>query len=409
MFARLKNLFAIKGYSLFVICMLLVGIGISITQPYLSLYFTEDLRMSAGAFGVFMAISSLSGVVVNSLIAKNSDNGLDRKGLIILAMLSSALGYGSYLVFHNFYILLFVVTLFNGLGAAAMPQIYASAQESANESKSDDKTFAMSTLRSLVSLGFLIGPLGGTFILGALGYKGLFLGTSAIYLIIASLVILFLKKRKTVQNGKKRAGAGSPSVKNKQIMVPLIAFIFLFAVNAINSINTPLFIVNELHGTHSEVGLVVSLSAGLEIPIMIVLGALSKKISNHSLMILGCLVSVMYYLILSVSTASWQLVAAQLLQATAVAILMGNGLSYFTDILPHSPGLSTTIYSNGSTIGRLIGNLGGGVIAQFAGYRNVYFVCLFFVIFSLFIFWKTRTNKEKGVPLRHVPSVKEGS
>ena len=52
-----------------------------------------------------------------------------------------------------------------------MPQIYASAQESASESNSDDKTFAMSSLRSLVSLGFLIGPLGGTFILGSLGCR----------------------------------------------------------------------------------------------------------------------------------------------------------------------------------------------------------------------------------------------
>lgn len=61
--------------------MLLVGIGISITQPYLSLYFIEDFGMSAGAFGVFMAISSLSGVLVNSRIAKHSDSGLDRKWL----------------------------------------------------------------------------------------------------------------------------------------------------------------------------------------------------------------------------------------------------------------------------------------------------------------------------------------
>lgn len=103
MYIRFKNLFAIKGYRLFVICILLVGIGISITQPYLSLYATEDLGMSAGAFGVFMAVSSLSGVVVNSLIAKRSDSGMDRKRLIILAMLSSALGYASYLVFHNYF------------------------------------------------------------------------------------------------------------------------------------------------------------------------------------------------------------------------------------------------------------------------------------------------------------------
>ncbi|PLS09570.1 sugar efflux transporter [Neobacillus cucumis] len=404
MFIRLKKMFEIKGYSLFVICMLLVGIGISISMPYLSLFSTEKLGMSAGAFGFFMAVSSLSGVVVNSFIAKRSDSGLDRKWIIIAAMLSSALGYTSYLVFQNFYILLIAVTLFNGLGAAAMPQIYAYAQESANASKSEDKTFAMSSLRSLVSLGFLVGPLGGTFILGAFGYKGLFLGTSAIFLTIASLVFLFLQQRKTVQ-GMKRQGKSTSSLKNRMIRQPFIAFIFLFAVNAINGINTPLFIVNELHGTHTEVGLVVSVCAGLEIPIMLVLGAMSRKISNHALMIIGCFIAVLYYTILSLSTDSWQLIAAQLLQASFVAIVMGNGLTYFTDLLPNSPGLSATIYSNGSTIGRLVGNLGGGFIAQFAGYRHVNWVCLVIVVLSFLILWRTRPDVDMAATTGNPRSV----
>lgn len=109
-------------------------------------------------------------------------------------------------------------------------------------------------------------------------YKGLFLGTSAIYLTIASLVFLFLQKRKAVQsNTRKRKSTGTSSLKSRQIRQPFIAFILLFMVNAINGLNSPLFIVNELHGTHTDVGLVVSVCAGLEIPIMLVLGAQGRK------------------------------------------------------------------------------------------------------------------------------------
>lgn len=277
--------------------------------------------MSAAAFGIFTAVGSLSGVVANSFIGKHSDRRMDRRFIIILATVSSALGYTSYLVFDNFLILLIIVSFFSGLGASAMPQIYAYAQESANESNSDDKTFAMSTLRSLVSLGFLVGPLIGTIILGTIGYKGLFLGTSAIFLTIASLVFIFLPKKGATQ--KKRLGSSATTLKRSQIYYPLIAFIFLFAVNAINGVVTPLFIVNELHGTYANVGMVVSICAGLEIPIMFLLGAVSRKISNHSLMISACLIAILYNIILSVSTDSWQLIAAQLLQAAFVAIVMG--------------------------------------------------------------------------------------
>ncbi|MEK3886702.1 sugar efflux transporter [Bacillus sp. FSL K6-3431] len=406
MYTRLKNLFSIKGYSVLVINMLLIGIGISITSPYIPLFLTKDFGMSAGAFGIFMAISSLSGVFVNSLIAKHSDSGMDRKWIIIFATLSAALGYASYLVFNNFFILLVVVTLFMGLASPAMPQIYAYAHESANASKSDDKTFAMSTLRSLISLGFLIGPLCGTFILALAGYKGIFLGTSAIYLTVASLVLLFLHKRKAVQsNTKKKKKSGTSWFKNRQIRQPLIAFSFLFVINTIHLIITPLFIVNELHGTPRDVGLVVSVCAGLEIPIMLAIGALGKKISNHTLLIYGCIIAVIYYIILSISTHPWQLIPAQLLQATFVAIVMGNGLSYFTERLPDSPGLATTIFYNGSTIGRLLGSLVGGFIAQFLGFRYVYWVCLALAILSFFILWRTRTHGEIEVSTEHTRSV----
>ncbi len=406
LFTRFKNLFAIKGYSLFVICLLLIGMGISITSPYLPLFLTDDFGMSAGAFGVFMAISSLSGVVVNSLIAKHSDSGLDRKWIIIIAALSAALGYAAYLLFHNFFILLIVVTVFNGLAAPVMPQIYASAHESAHASKSEDKTFAISTLRSLVSLGFLLGPLFGTFILALAGYKGIFLATSAIYLTIASLVFLFLHKPKIAQsNTKKKKISDNSWFKNRQIRLPLIAFFFLFVINTVHLIITPLFIVNELNGTYRDVGLVVSICAGLEIPIMLILGSLGKKVSNHTLMIYGCIISVIYYIILSISTHPLQLIPAQLLQATFVAIVMGNGLSYFTERLPHSPGLATTIYYNGSTIGRLAGSLGGGFIAEIAGFRQVFWMCLTLAVFSFFILWITRSDVEMEVPTEHTGSV----
>ncbi|MBW8348821.1 sugar efflux transporter [Bacillus sp. IITD106] len=406
MHLRLKNLFAIKGYSVLVICMLFIGVGISITSPYIPLFLTEDFGMSAGAFGIFMAISSLSGVVVNSLIAKHSDSGMDRKWIIIFAALSATIGYASYLIFNNFFILLIVVTLFNGLAAPVMPQIYAYAHESANASKSDDKTFAMSTLRSLISFGFLIGPLCGTLILGLAGYNGIFLGTSILYLTVASLVFLFLNRHKAAKsNTKKRISSGTSWLKNREIRLPLIAFLFLFAINTIHLIITPLFIVNELHGTYEDVGLVVSICAGLEIPIMLGLGALGKKISNHTLMMYGCIILVIYYIILSAATQPWQLIPAQLLQATFVAIVMGNGLSYFTERLPTSPGLATTIYSNGSTIGRLVGSLGGGFIAQLVGFRQVYWVCLGLAILSFVIFWKTRPQEDKDITTEYSRSV----
>lgn len=76
-----------------------------------------------------------------------------------------------------------------------------------------------------------------------------------------------------------------------------------------------------------------------------------------------------------------------------MAIVMGNGLSYFTELFPNSPGMSTAIYYNGSITGRLVGNLGGGMVAQFVGLRDVYWVCMEIAIISFFILRSKRPNK----------------
>lgn len=398
MIKRIKDLFLIPSYGLLTLCMLCIGIGVSITMPYLSLYFTEERGISTGAVGIFIAVSSLSGVLVNSLIAKRSDTGWDRKWIIMIALTSSVVGYASYLVFQNFYVLLIMVTIFNGLGAAALPQVFAYAQESASKS-SKDKTFAISTLRSLVSLGFIVGPMGGAFLLQAAGYEGVFGSTALIYLAIAVLILVFMQKRTKPAMDKKvkTKEAGIPHLQNRKIWLPYMAFIFLFAVHAINNIITPLFIVNDLNGTYTDVGIVVMLSAGLEIPIMLAFGLLGSKMSNHQIMLFGCIVVLLYFVILSMASESWHIIAAQLLQAVFVAIIMGNGLSYFSDLLPNSPGVSATLYANSSTIGKLIGNLSGGLMADILGNRNVYLVSLICVFMAIFIFWNQSRSIKANV------------
>lgn len=394
---RIRELFTIEGYLIFIVTMLLMGVSMSITYPFLALYFTQEIGISTGAFGIFMAISSVGGIIVNTFIAKKSDSGLDRKWIIIISLFGSALNYFVYLFFHQFFILLIVVTFFAALGAPAFPQIFAYAQAAANKSGSDDIIFAMSTLRSIFSLGFLIGPLIGTIILNQLDYNGLFFSTGFILVCLGFLVLIFLKSGNSVApaNIVEIHDDHSYTIRDKIILFPFIAFIILFAINSVNGINTPLFVVNDLGGTQTDVGLIASVCAGIEIPIMLLLGALGKKISNLTLMISSCFIGIIYYALLVFAFDPWQVIGLQVLQAIFVAIVMGNGLSYFAEILPHDPGVASTYYANGQIIGRLVGTSMGGVIAQVVGFRSsnvIWVVCLIFAFVALWLTKKESSN-----------------
>ena len=91
----------------------------------------------------------MSQFTVNSIVARFSDtHSINRKVLIISALMMGAISFSIYFIFIIFGCLL-LYTRFQGL-FAPMPQLYASARESINVSSSrNNAKFANTVLRSM--------------------------------------------------------------------------------------------------------------------------------------------------------------------------------------------------------------------------------------------------------------------
>ena len=381
---RIRQLFSIPGYTIFMICMILQGMAISISSPFLAVYFTTKIGVSAGVFGIFTAVTLISGVWISSLIAGRSDSGMNRKKLMVTAMFFNALAFSGYLFIHEFYPLLVYMTVFTAIGAPAMPQLFASAREAVNASRSADHAFANSTLRSMFSLGFITGPLIGAVLLRHYGFQGIFTGTSLIFVINAVLMLLFAKSPAQGASGTIRVKAKQPLKlhQNPRVLVPFLVMTLLYSGHWLNNLNISLFIINTLGGSTQNVASVSSICALLEIPFMLVLGVMSAKYSNRLLMIWGIVLGGAYYVLVLLSNELWQIIAGQVLLAFFVAVISAIGISYIQDLLPDLPGYASTLYTNSTTLGRLFGSLAGGAAAQWVGYRHAYWGCLLLVILS---------------------------
>ena len=122
-------LLQIKNYKLFVVNMLLLGMGIAVTVPYLILFATKDLGMTTTQYGLLLALAAISQFIVNSIIARFSDtHHLNRKILIITALFMGAVSFSIYFYVHQIWLFIVLYALFQGLFAPAMPQLYASAK-----------------------------------------------------------------------------------------------------------------------------------------------------------------------------------------------------------------------------------------------------------------------------------------
>ncbi|MFQ3710625.1 sugar efflux transporter [Staphylococcus equorum] len=388
----------IKNYKLFVVNMMLLGMGISITVPYLILFATNDLGMTSTQYGLLLALAAISQFIMNTIVARFSDtHNINRKVIIITALLMGAVSFSIYFYIHEVWIFIVMYAVFQGFFAPAMPQMYASARESINVSASRDRAkFANAVLRSMFSFGFLFGPLIGALLLGVNGYAGLFTGTVTIILFTLMLQVFFFKDIKTKQTTTdvNHIEAKAPNMlHDKALFVPFLAFILLHIGQWMYTLNMPLFVTKYLNEAEGYVGGLASLCAGLEVPFMVVLGILSAKLTTRVLLMLGGLLGGLFYFSIGVFESLVMMFVGQVFLAVFLAILLGLGISYFQDILPDFPGYASTLFANAMVIGQLCGNLLGGIMSHWVGLGNVFFVSATAIFLGMILIYFTKDQK----------------
>ncbi|QHW37898.1 MFS transporter [Staphylococcus ursi] len=374
-----RELLTIKNYKLFIVNMMLIGMGIAITVPFFVLFATNQLGMTTNQFGLLLALAAISQFTMNSIVARFSDtHAINRKVIIIAGLFMGAISFTLPFFVHSVVLFIILYAIFQGLFAPAMPQLYASARESINQSTSSSRAvFANSVLRSMFSFGFLFGPLVGNILNQSWGYSGLFGGTVAIILTTLLLQVFFfkdVKAKKPVRDSTAIEQDAPSMLKHRYLIVPFIAFVLLHIGQWMYTLNMPLFVTQYLHEEEKYVGHLASLCAGLEVPFMIILGMVASKVETRTLLAIAAVCGSLFFGSIGIFESVHMMLVGQVLLAAFLAVLLGIGISYFQDVLPQYPGYASTLFANAMVIGQLLGNLLGGAMSQWVGLGNVFYV-----------------------------------
>ncbi|REH85724.1 sugar efflux transporter [Staphylococcus felis] len=394
-----RELLTIKNYKLFVVNMMFIGMGIAVTVPFFILFATNALGMSTNQFGLLLALAALSQFTMNTIVARFSDtHPINRKVIIIFSLFMGALSFSLPFFIDSITLFIILYAVFQGLFAPAMPQLYASARESINQSTSSDRAiFANSVLRSMFSFGFLFGPLVGNLLNQSWGYNGLFGGTIAIILTTLILQVFFFKDVKTTAHVRGNAATedNAPSMlRQTYLIVPFIAFILLHIGQWMYTLNMPLYVTRYLGEDEKYVGHLASLCAGLEVPFMIILGMIASKVQTRSLLAYAAISGSLFFLSIGIFESVAMMLIGQIFLAAFLAVLLGIGISYFQDILPRFPGYASTLFANAMVVGQLLGNLLGGAMSHWIGLGNVFYASALSLIcgFVLILFTRKRVQ-----------------
>ncbi|HET7541694.1 MAG TPA: sugar efflux transporter [Polyangiaceae bacterium] len=404
--SRLRRAFHALGTTpgLLVVLFLsiLLGLAYSFVVPFMSMFGTREVGMSHFGFGVFMTVTSVSGIVISTYLARSSDTHWSRKNVLLLGGACGALGYLGYAFVRNPLALTVIGALALGVSSITFGQVFAYARETLEHSVVEpyEIPFYMNFIRLFFALAWTVGPAIAAYLMSHYSYRVTFGAAAFSYLLFCLLVALFVPWRAPSEASRKAALDMPLSVafKNRQLLAHFLAFCLYFCCSTMGMMNLPLLILSELAGAERDVGVAYSLAPVFELPLMLYVGVLATRMP-HEKIILGALgLGVMYYAGLTLARAPLQVFFLQALSAAVVAVMSGVAITFFQNYLPNQAGTATNLYSTASRIGAIGGYLGFGVIGGALGHRAVFAVTVGLCALSLMILLMLRRPSRLAQP-----------
>ena len=360
---------------------LMLGLAYSIAIPFLSLYALTEVHMSTSQFGLYLASTAISGVIASMAMGKWSDSGVSRERLIMLCLVAGMLGYIVFSQTKDFLVVMLTALVLGSIGGTAFSQMLALTRTRLEIAQVKEMTLATSSVRMFFSLAWVLGPVMGAMVLSNYHFRGVFL-TTVVLLLLVFAMVLWLPK--VLVNGPApkaqavRQMALWRHLRDSRIAFSVLAFACLSLCANLTMMTLPIFVTVTLHGTQAALGQLFGLAAGLEIPLMLLTAFAADKIGKARLIVISALIYIVYFVVLANATAVWQLYPNQLLVAFAVSINMGIAISYFQDLLPGQPGVATGLFSSCFTVGGVMAGAVFAAVGTEFGYRGIFVTCALF-------------------------------
>lgn len=371
-----------------VACSMVMGLAVSFVLPFFSLFGTSEVGMSLAGFGAFMTTTAVLNIVISTVLSHRSDTRYSRRTLLLTGSLCGALGYLGYAFVREVWVLLVIGGLVLGVASITFSQLFAYARELIDEREipASDAALYTSAIRMCFALSWTIGPAVAAVTLGLFGFRGLFLVSALLYALFFGLVWRFVPaSERRVSHALTPALSLRTYLMKPDVLAWFVAFALVFSAHTMSMSNMSLFVLKELGGTETHVGIIFGLAPVFELPLMLYFGLLATRMPPARLIRVAVTLAVMYYALLSLVRAPWHIYPLQLLSAAIVAVTGGVAITFFQNKLPGQSGAATNLYMNAGRIGSTSGYLLFGAVASRFGHRGAYVACATLAVAALML------------------------
>ncbi|TDU82194.1 SET family sugar efflux transporter-like MFS transporter [Kribbella voronezhensis] len=372
----------------------LLGLADSMAGTYLVLFAVEEARFAPLQVGVFVSAVALGGIVASMIFGRRFDRAPTRRWLVV-SVLAGAGGYALLSVITGFPSLLLVGLVLLGAVGAGYPQLFALA----------DVAFAVNAkkrvaplLRSGWSLAWAVGPLLGAWLVSAAGYDIVFQASAVALILTTSTVLLIPRPSGGTRPAPPTAERRNP--RSRGFIAILTASIALVHTAMFTgSVALPLFVTGDLRRSGSDVGLLFSACAVVEVLAAFVLVWLLPRVNRPRLIMVGLGLFAIYFLVAALAGSLLVLLIAQVARGVAIAVIGTAGIQHFQVVMKPAGGAAAALFSNAVTAGSLVSGVLAGLLVQAFGTTATLGWCAGMSVAAAAAFWLAHRWRPEGVDI----------
>jgi len=347
--------------------------------PFLIYYFQEK-GLSYTQMGIAFATISITGVIVQPIWGFITDKYSNKRTMIIITMLFSAL-FVYLLVFSNSFILIIVsIILLMSFQSPVVPIADAYSYEIIEQYKQ----LQYGKIRLMGSFGYAIVAL-------VIGYIIKKLGINSSYVIYSILMLLgvLLLFRIDYKGKGTRKNINFADVVNlityKKFILLFFSVILTNIANGSNSSYIPV-LIERTGGDVTRLGIVWFIIAISELPAFYFGAKLICKYGELNLYIVGVALFALRYFLDSLCDDYIPVLMIQMMQGVTYTFYLMTSLQYVNKISPAKMRTSAiTLHAAAIGVGGAIGNIGGGILLEYISIFMLYKLLAFICVICLYV------------------------
>lgn len=345
----------------------ITALAYSFVLPIMSLFLIKHLQAPPALIGLFTVTAAVLSIGTNQLAGRWIDRGVNAKVLFcwaILTLIATGLFFSQV---TSFWLTVIIGAPMFATGNTCIPILFAMIRQHADRSGLNS-TNLNAQMRSGVSFIWIAGPAITFTMVGWVGFSWTYLISAGIATIALVFAIIrlpdFIKPKPTT----KHADGQHQKVSLRFWALGAVILLGNMA-NGLYITAMPLIVTESLGLAETLAGLMMGVTAAIEIPAMLLAPKWSHRFRPLIVLTFGFCVAVVFYCVALLTTSYIAFIALQLLNGLFYGIFVGLGISIIQDAMPELPGFASAFYTNAMRVGSMMGSTTAGLLAQGFGFR----------------------------------------